>query len=140
VPDAADIEAAGPDAADIEASLDASAPDSSIMDLDSSVYASDGACECKPYWCGCGTCDPAQIACTVNAPSCARGCLSSCVAFTQVSCTCDPSGRCVRSGVDAATIGCLENQDCPVGDCCARTAPASDVTGSCVAAPNAACN
>jgi hypothetical protein len=128
-----------PDAGDSGPSPDASAVDAGL-DLDSGVFAPDGACECQPYWCGCGVCDPAQIACTVGAPACARGCLSSCVALTQVACSCDLRGRCVRSGVDAATIGCMQTRDCPVGDCCARTAPASDTTGSCVAAPNASCN
>lgn len=132
--------AAPPDSGDGGGVHDASAVDSNATDLDAGVLAPDGACLCRPYWCGCGVCDPGQVACTVSAAVCARGCNSSCVELTQVACSCNPTGRCARSHVDAAAIGCLQDQDCPVGDCCARSSPAFDTTGSCVAAPNAACH
>jgi hypothetical protein len=106
----------------------------SMADAAADVLTADGACACQPYWCGCGTCDPAQIACAVNPPPCTRGCASSCVALQQVTCTCD-QGRCIRSGVDASTIGCLVDQDCPLGDCCAHLPTGS----SCATAPNTCC-
>lgn len=102
------------------------------------VVGADGACDCVPYWCGCGQCDPAQIACTVNPPPCVRGCLSSCPELQQTTCTCD-RGHCVRSGVDAS-LGCLRDDDCPVGDCCSHVGPVGPgVPGSCVTAPNLCC-
>lgn len=98
------------------------------------VNSPDGACNCQPYWCGCGACDPAAIACDPNPPVCARGCLSSCPELGQVRCSCN-QGRCVREGVDASTIGCVQDVDCPAGDCCAR------VQGKalCVTAPSTCC-
>ncbi len=98
------------------------------------VNSPDGACNCQPYWCGCGACDPAAIACDPNPPVCARGCLSSCPELGQVRCSCD-QGRCAREGVDASTIGCVQDVDCPAGDCCAR------IQGKalCVTAPSTCC-
>jgi hypothetical protein len=56
----------GPDATTGDAAL--------AMDVGGSdVLASDGACKCQPYWCGCGACGAGQIACTVDRPVCARG-------------------------------------------------------------------
>jgi hypothetical protein len=101
----------------------------------SEVNAPDGACLCEPYWCGCGACDPAQIACAVDPPPCTRGCLSSCPPLAQVTCSCD-RGRCIRSGVDASTVGCLTIDDCPPGQCCAL----AQGHGTCATPPNTCCN
>jgi hypothetical protein len=105
----------------------------------SDVLTADGACKCQPYWCGCGPCGAGQIACTVDRPACARGCLSSCPELQQVTCGCD-QGRCVRSGVDAS-VACFIDQDCPAGDCCAHVgSSASDIaSGTCTMAPNTCC-
>jgi hypothetical protein len=109
--------------------------DSSIADAGvSDVIAADGACKCQPYWCGCGACSPGQIACTVDPPVCARGCASSCPELQQVACSCD-QGRCVRGGIDAAAIGCLQDEDCPPGNCCAHISANS----FCATAPNQCC-
>ena len=104
----------------VDAPSDGTALDSSSIDAGpGDVYAADGACACVPYWCGCGACNPGDIACTVNPPACSRGCVSSCPQLQQTTCTCSPEGRCLREGIDASTIGCLADEDCPVGDCCA---------------------
>jgi hypothetical protein len=86
------------------------------------VILPDGACGCMPYWCGCGQCNPSQIACTANPPPCGLGCASGCPELQQVTCTCQ-DGRCVRGGIDAGGIGCVVDQDCPPGDCCAHVGP-----------------
>ncbi len=115
---------------------DGSTPVDSSFDAEvADVYTADGGCGCQPYWCGCGPCDPAQIACTVNPPVCARGCLSSCPEMAQTTCACN-QGRCVRGGIDASSIGCVLDTDCPVGDCCAR----AQGKAFCATAPNTCCN
>jgi hypothetical protein len=100
----------------------------------SDVTSGDGACACEPYWCGCGACNPGDIACTVNPPPCNRGCASSCPELQQTTCSCE-EGRCIRSGVDASAIGCLKDEDCPQGDCCAFAQGA----GHCATSPNTCC-
>jgi hypothetical protein len=134
------VEAAGaPDGGSADAANEhdsgAKGSDSSIADAGiSDVIAADGACKCQPYWCGCGACSPGQIACTVDPPVCARGCASSCPELQQVTCSCE-QGRCVRGGIDAAAIGCLQDEDCPPGNCCARISANS----FCTTAPNQCC-
>ena len=120
---------ASPDGSDASGGLDSSS-DVALAD----VYGADGGCACEPYWCGCGTCDPSQIACDISPPVCARGCASSCAEIAQTTCTCD-QGRCVRGGIDASSIGCVQDLDCPVGDCCAR----AQGKGFCATAPNTCC-
>jgi len=100
----------------------------------SDASTAEGGCECKPYWCGCGTCNPAQIACVRNPPTCSLGCSSSCSALAQVTCDCE-ADRCVRNGVDASAIACLSDEGCPPSECCAYVAS----TSYCVAAPNTCC-
>jgi hypothetical protein len=119
----------------------AAPPDGASNVLDATAFGPDGACECRRYWCGCGICDPSQIACTASPTAiCARGCNSSCPEYLQTTCGCDSQGRCVRSGIDAAGIGCMLNVDCPPGLCCSRSVTAQDLPGSCMFVPNASCN
>jgi hypothetical protein len=105
---------ASPDGSDASRPTDAGATDGP------DVYSADGACNCQPYWCGCGACDPSAIACDVSPPVCARGCVSSCPELAQVTCTCD-QGRCVRGGIDASALGCVQDIDCPAGQCCGHS-------------------
>jgi hypothetical protein len=126
----------GHSSADGSHASDASPPDDSSTGADAvDVYGADGACNCQPYWCGCGACDPSQIACTVNPPVCARGCASSCPELAQTTCACS-GGRCVRGGIDASSIGCVLDTDCPAGDCCAR----AQGRAFCTTAPSTCCS
>jgi hypothetical protein len=109
-----------PDGSDASTGSDSSFPNDAGATDGPDVYSSDGACNCQPYWCGCGACDPSAIACDINPPVCARGCASSCPELAQVTCTCD-QGRCVRGGIDASAIGCVQDIDCPAGQCCGHS-------------------
>jgi hypothetical protein len=106
-----------PDGSDASAGTDSSSDAGAFDGPD--VYSADGACNCQPYWCGCGACDPGLIACDIKPPVCALGCASGCPELAQATCTCD-QGRCVRAGIDASTLGCVQDVDCPAGSCCAR--------------------
>jgi hypothetical protein len=96
--------------------------------------AADGGCACEPYWCGCGACNPGDISCSVSPPPCDRGCASSCPELAQTTCSCE-EGRCIRGGIDASAVGCLKDEDCPQGDCCAFAQGA----GHCATSPNTCC-
>src|SRR5215467_9999118 len=77
-------------------SLDATGGDGTIHDgAGGDVYRPDGACACEPYWCGCGLCNPDDIACTVNPPGCPLGCASGCPELQLTTCHCE-EGRCIR--------------------------------------------
>jgi hypothetical protein len=110
-------DASGEGAADAPADAggDGGAPGDSS---DDGVILADGACGCAPYWCGCGACNPGDIACTVNPPPCGLGCASACPELQQTTCACQ-NDRCIRGGIDAGAVGCLADHDCPLGDCCA---------------------
>jgi hypothetical protein len=124
-----------PDGSDAPTGGDSSSGPTDASPIDGpDVYSADGACTCQPYWCGCGACNPGYIACDINPPVCALGCMSSCPEFAQVTCTCD-QGRCVRGGVDASTIGCVQDVDCPDGNCCAH----AQGKGYCAPAGNTCC-
>jgi hypothetical protein len=83
------------------APFDAGPADAGILD----VYAADGACACEPYWCGCGRCDPAQIACTVNPPPCLR-------AASRAAPSCVRSDACAAKA--AASGNDLEGATAPI--------------------------
>ncbi len=122
-----------------DGTTDGSSSDSATDSGGGDVLAPDGACECVPYWCGCGACDPGAIACTVNPPPCALKCMSSCTALQQTTCTCD-QGRCIRHGIDAGSIGCIHDEDCPPGGCCAHVgAVGPGGLGHCSTPPDPCC-
>jgi hypothetical protein len=108
-----EIDDGGEGDATLDASRDSGFPvDSGILDA---AELSDGPC--KPYWCGCGRCNPADIACSHVALGCTRQCDSDCPELLQVTCR-SINHNCVRFGVDAAAIGCTDNLDCPPWMCC----------------------
>src|SRR5262249_8308303 len=93
--------------------------------------ASPVGCDCHPYWCGCGTCQPEAIVCTRVQRLCAVGCISApCTQLDAATCACH-QGRCVRGGIDAA-IGCYLDEECPSPQCCDKPDGSTDSTlGTC---------
>ncbi len=55
------------------------------------VVRCDDAGACHPFWCGCGSCDPANIVCTTDLRGCPLGCVSSCPALDLAVCACNGS-------------------------------------------------
>jgi hypothetical protein len=103
------------------------------------VLLADGACGCAPDWCGCGTCDPGAIACTAAPPPCGLGCASGCPQLAEVTCACH-EGRCIRGGIDAGSIGCFHDEDCPPGDCCAHAGASIGGLGHCATNGDPCCS
>jgi len=88
---------------------------------------------CRPFWCGCGTCVPADIVCTRSMTGCPLGCPSGpCPAMDKEGLCTEAGDRCVRNGIDAP-IACLTTADCPPGQCCSGTftPPGHGTCGGC---------
>jgi hypothetical protein len=136
-PDATAADAASGDA-NSDATIGTDAPTDGGGGGGGDVLLADGGCGCAPFWCGCGVCDPTTIACTVNPPPCGLGCASACPELTQVTCQCE-NGRCIRGGIDAGGIGCIHDEDCPSGDCCAHAGHPLAGTGQCQPAGSTCC-
>lgn len=87
------------------------------------------ACVCKPDYCGCGPCAPADIVCSQEAPVCTQTCSKTCPSLATAACKC-LAGRCIRQDSDAGASSCYSDKDCPPAQCCAKGTAARGVCTS----------
>jgi hypothetical protein len=69
---------------------------------------------CRPYFCGCGRCDPAAIQCVADDRVCPLDCVFSCPELDTTTCRCE-GGTCQRVVEPGA---CTMDTDCPGGQLC----------------------
>ena len=76
---------------------------------------------CHAFWCGCGSCVPADIICTRKEASCPLGCpVSACPDLERTDVCTTEVDHCRRNGI-SGDIACLSTADCPTGMCCSGT-------------------
>ncbi len=120
-----------PNATDVQADIGASdVPNRDVVTADRPAVDSGVSCGagavCRPFWCGCGQCNPAEIRCVSDNRECLLDCVSSCPELETTVCRC-VGNQCERqnvvvdAGADARGGGVGEGGLCggEAGDCAA---------------------
>jgi hypothetical protein len=127
--------------------IDSPAPDAPVRDA-SHDDANDASSSCSPsqpchpYFCGCGSCNPADIICVSDSRSCPLACPISCPELATTVCECtggscavvhSDGGTASDGGGGTAGSSCMGDGDCMSGLLCCYPCGIPGCTNQCMA-------